>query len=57
MSNSKTVRGKKFRKQGGSHLIAIKNEFGSIEINAKDTYTIEYKKNSITITKEINNEN
>ena len=52
MSNSKIVRGKQFRKQGGSHIISIKDEFGSIDINAEDTYTIEYKKNSITITKE-----
>jgi len=42
---------KKFRKQGGSNYVAVKNVPGCLEITDTDTYTAEYHKNKIVLTK------
>lgn len=42
---------KQFRKNGGSHYIAIKQVLGGLDINTKDSYEVIHSKDSVTIKK------
>jgi len=44
--------GKKFRRQGGSNIISIKDVPLYLDVNDKDDYKVTYSKNKIVIEKE-----
>ncbi len=43
---------KKFRRQGGSNIISIKDIPMLMDVNSEDEYKVTYTKNKITIEKE-----